>query len=75
MSDAIANHRPTSPLPPRQHLLGIGLMVYFVALLVAPVLVPPLLAVDGSTSYPTALQQVLVVDLVGYLVGLAAVLR
>ena len=61
--------------PDRERLVAVGLVAYFVVLLLAPLAVPPVLAADSPVTYPRAVLQVVGVVLVAYLAGIAALLR
>lgn len=59
---------------PRQHLVECVLGVSLVALLVAPIALPAVLAADGATSAPAAVLHVLGATFLGYLAGLLILL-
>lgn len=64
---------PDRPL--RHHFVEYVLVAYVVAVMVAPLSLPPVLAADSATTYATAFLQVLGVTVVGYLIGLLLLLR
>lgn len=71
---------PTPPidansLPDRRVFLDVAWVLYFGLLLVAPVLVPPFVAISTDIGYSTAIMQVVVVVGIGYLGGLATLIR
>lgn len=74
MSTETPSRASTPALPDRQAWFEAGLVAYFLGLLLAPVILPPLLAAGGG-PYAQVLLQVLGVVLVGYLVGLVILLR
>jgi len=74
------NHRPSLPstgveLPDSDLVVDGAYAAYFALLVLAPLALPPLLADAGSRTYAEALLGVLPVAGVGYVAGLAALLR
>lgn len=62
-------------LPDRQLVADGAYVAYFVLLLLAPLAFPPILADGGSLTYADALLGILPIAGLGYVAGLAALLR
>ncbi len=74
------NRTPSLPssgveLPDRRLVADYAYVAYFVLLLLAPLALPPVLATTGGLAYVDALLHVLPVVGLGYVAGLAALLR
>lgn len=62
-------------LPDRRLVVDYAYVAYFVLLLLAPLALPPILAATNGTAYVDALLRVIPVVALGYVAGLAALLR
>ena len=62
-------------LPDRRIVVDYAYVAYFVALLLAPLVLPPVLAAANGTAYVDALLRVLPIVGLGYVAGLAVLLR
>jgi hypothetical protein len=69
-----SSHELLPDRPLRHHFVEYLLVAYFVAVMVAPLSLPPVVAADSATTYATAFLQVLGVTFVGYLTGLLILL-
>ena len=74
------NHTPSLPatgieLPDSELVADGAYVAYFVLLVLSPLALPPVLAGAGGTTYAEALLGVLPVAGLGYVAGLAALLR
>jgi hypothetical protein len=74
------NRTPSLPtagveLPDRRTVADFAYVAYFALLLLAPLALPPALAETSGLAYADALMRVLPVVGLGYVVGLAALLR
>lgn len=74
------NRTPSLPstgveLPDRRLIVDYAYVAYFMVLLLAPVAIPPVLAETSGLAYVDALLRVLPVVALGYVGGLAALLR
>lgn len=74
------NRTPSLPatgvdLPDRRFLADCAYVAYFVVLLVTPLTLPQILAATSSLAYAEALLRVLPIVGLGYVAGLAGLLR
>lgn len=74
------NHTPSLPstgveLPDSEIVADGAFVAYFVLLVLAPLALPPVLADASGTTYAEALLGVLPIAGLGYVAGLAALLR